>query len=74
MVKDIVLLPHARQRLRLDNADRVALLAQRMGTDCIGLENGAWLARDGDEWVNRADADTAVRLHEDGRVECLRCL
>jgi peptidase E len=75
LVKDIVMLPHARQRLRLDDANRVALLAQRMGpTACIGLENGAWLARDGDEWVNRAEAHTAVRLETDGRVSCLRCL
>lgn len=74
LVEDIVMLPHAHQRLRLDDADRVALLSQRMGTACIGLENGAWLARDGQEWVNRAEPHTAVRLETDGRVECLRCL
>lgn len=75
LVKDVVLLPHARQRLRLDDVDRVALLAQRFApTACIGLENGAWLARDGEEWVNRTLEDTAVQLGVDGRVPCLRCL
>jgi len=75
LVEDLVLLPHARQRLRLEESDRVALLAQRMSpTSCIGLENGARLARDEGEWVNQADPHTAVRLETDGRVPCLRCL
>jgi len=74
LVKDVVLLPHARQRLRLDDRDRVALLAQRFGpTACLGLENGAWLARDGDEWINRGLEQAAVRLTEDGGAPCLRC-
>ena len=74
LVHDVVLLPHARQRLRLDDRSRVALLAQRFApTACIGLENGSWLARDGDEWVNRGHEHAAVRLQTDGGVPCLRC-
>lgn len=75
LVPGAVLLPHARQRLRLDREDRVALFAQRFAPDaCLGLENGAWLARRGDEWLNRGDPSAAFRLGVDGLCTDLECL
>jgi hypothetical protein len=50
-VRDIVPLPHARRRLRLDDRERVSLFARRFGPDlCVALdertrvdyENGGW--------------------------------
>ena len=38
---------------------------------CIGLENGAWLCRDGDRFTNGGAPGTAVRLFPDGNVERL---
>jgi hypothetical protein len=69
LVKDLVLLPHAKQRLRLEDPRRVALLASRFAPAvCLGLDNGSALQlRDG-EWWNRGIQGTAVRLHPDGRV------
>ncbi len=69
LVNDLVLLPHARKRLRLDDPLRVGLLATRFAPAvCIGLENGAWLDRDGDRYTNRGAPGTAVQLHPDGSV------
>ncbi|MEQ1564608.1 MAG: Type 1 glutamine amidotransferase-like domain-containing protein [Myxococcota bacterium] len=69
MVPGVVVLPHARQRLRLDDPLRVSSLATRFGpSPCIGLENGAWLVRDGDAWRNRGQPGTAFQLLPDGRV------
>lgn len=64
---DIVVLPHARQRLWLDDRQRVAILARRFApAPCIGTENGAWLEKIDGRWVNRGTADSAVLLHPDG--------
>lgn len=69
LVQDVVVLPHARQRLRLDDPVRVASLAARFGpAPCLGLENGAWLVKQGDRWYNRGAPDTALQLLPDGRV------
>lgn len=44
LVKDVVFLPHARQRLHLDVRDNMEILARRLGpAAAIGLENGAVL-------------------------------
>lgn len=65
----VVLLPHARQRLRLDDPLRVSSLAQRFApAPCLGLENGAWLVRDGDTFTNRGAPGSAFQLLADGRV------
>jgi hypothetical protein len=65
----VVLLPHARQRLRLDDPLRVSSLARRMApAPCLGLENGAWLVRDGDQWANRGPMGSAFQLQPDGTV------
>lgn len=77
LVPGPVFLPHARLRLRLDDRARVATLARRFSpTDtpsgpCIGLENGAWLSRDGDGWTNLGAPGTAFELLPDGGVRDL---
>jgi hypothetical protein len=72
MVKSVVLFPHCRERLRLDDGHRVSLLATRFAPQaCIGLENGAWLEQSGDRWTNRGTPGTAVRLWPDGQVRPL---
>lgn len=64
-----VLLPHARRRLRLDDASRISLLATRFAPHtCIALENGAWLDRVGKRWVNRGTPGTASVLGFNGQV------
>jgi hypothetical protein len=64
-----VFLPHARQRLRLEDRIRVALLASRFGPEpCLGLERGAWLSWEGGQWVHRGDRRAVVHLHSDGSV------
>jgi len=72
LVKDIVVLPHARRRLDLSDATRVGLLATRFApTPCIGLENGAWLEHTEEGWRNRGEPGTAIRLTEAGDVDPL---
>lgn len=67
LVRGLVLLPHARQRLRLRDTDRVTTLAGRFAPSrCVGLENGAWLERGGAGWVNRGAPESALLLHEGG--------
>jgi len=74
LVPDAVLLPHARQRLSLDDPDRVAMLAQRFApAQCLGLENGAWLTRRDDRWRNRGVASSARELSERGVCPSLEC-
>jgi hypothetical protein len=66
---DAVFLPHARQRLRLDDPARVALLAARFGpSPCLGLEQGAALRHDGMNWVNEGRAGSVLHLGSDGGV------
>jgi len=72
LVPGLVMLPHARQRLHLDDPQRVRLLAQRLApATCLGLENGAWLVQTAEGWFNRGPARSASRLEADGRVENL---
>lgn len=68
----IVYLPHARQRLFLDDRVRVSLLAARFNpVPCIGVENGAVLIRHKGEWKNRGKPDAAFRLGTDGGIHPL---
>jgi len=68
----MVLLPHARQRLRLHDQGRVALLASRFApAQCITLENGAWLDRQGHRIVNRGVPGSALLLQMDGSVSLI---
>jgi peptidase E len=69
LVSNVVVLPHARQRLRLDDRVRVSSLASRFApATCLGLENGAWLTRVGDRWKNRGAPGSALELRPDGSV------
>jgi hypothetical protein len=70
LLPDAVFLPHARQRLRLSDAARVALMASRFGpSPCIGLEVGAWLTWDGQRWQGRGEPSAAFALGTDGQTE-----
>ncbi|MEZ4239037.1 MAG: Type 1 glutamine amidotransferase-like domain-containing protein [Myxococcota bacterium] len=73
IVPGVVVLPHARQRLRLDQPSRVAALVTRFRpARCIGTENGAWLVQDAaGDWANRGEPDTAFELQADGEVRSL---
>jgi Peptidase family S51 len=66
LVRGSVLLPHARQRLALDDRDRVALLARRFAPQaCLPLDEGTWmLFRRGAV----AAAGTARRFEADGTL------
>ncbi|HMV66047.1 MAG TPA: Type 1 glutamine amidotransferase-like domain-containing protein [Myxococcota bacterium] len=69
LLPDAVFLPHARQRLRLDDRTRVALLAARFGPEpCLGLERGAWLTREDGQWRSRGPEDSVIHLRSDGHV------
>jgi hypothetical protein len=68
LVRGVVPLPHAVQRLKLDDPARVALFARRFAPDlCAALDAGERLdgTQAGDAWTL---ADGARRLSPDGRV------
>jgi hypothetical protein len=67
VVRDAVLLPHARARLLLDDAPRMAVFARRFGpARCILLESGTRIEIDGPGWP------PGVRvIGEDGHVRLL---
>jgi peptidase E len=68
LAKRLVVLPHARERLFLDDPVRVGILAARFSPiPVLGLENGAWL-REENGWVNAGTRESVVRLWPDGRV------
>lgn len=47
----LVLLPHARRRLDLQDTYRVAMMARRFApADCLALDEGVWLWSDGADW------------------------
>jgi hypothetical protein len=65
----LVLLPHARRRLDLDDAHRVAILARRLApAACLALDEGTWLHSDGDGW---ASPSSVRRLEPDGSIQTL---
>lgn len=69
LVDDLILFPHARQRLRLAEEQRVSHLATRCHPyQAIGMESGAWLERMDGAWKNRGELGSAVRFELDGRV------
>ena len=68
----IVALPHARERLRLDDPARVGLFANRFWpATCVGLEHGAWLVQRDGTWVNRGPRESAFTLEKDGTIRPL---
>jgi hypothetical protein len=72
VLRDVVLLPHARARLLLDDKPRMAVFARRFGpARCILLEAGTRLEVDGDgDGARPYPAGTQV-LAEDGHVTAL---
>ena len=69
LAEDLVLFPHAKERLRLDERERVGALARRFGpAPCVSLEKGAIVEREGDRWVSRGASGTASILGPDGAV------
>jgi hypothetical protein len=71
-VPGVVFYPHARRRLRLQDANRIARLARRFApAESLGLENGAWLEQTPLGWNNRGDPQSAFRLGIDGAVGLL---
>jgi hypothetical protein len=68
VLRNLVLLPHARARLLLDDAPRMAVFARRFApARCILLEAGMRIDTDGDGWC---PPDTRA-LAQDGRVTSL---
>jgi hypothetical protein len=64
VVRDVVLLPHARARLLLDDAPRMAVFARRFGpARCILLESGTRIEIDDGRWPPGVRA-----IGEDGQV------
>jgi hypothetical protein len=69
VVRDVVLLPHAKARLLLDDAPRMAVFARRFApARCLPLEAGTRVELSGDA----GDLPAGVRvLGEDGHVTSL---
>ena len=68
----MVMFPHAPQRLRLDDALRVAALAGRFRPDrSIGLDSGALLTNEGGAWETRGHEGSTLELCRDGVVRAL---
>ncbi len=66
LFRDMLPLPHARRRLRLDDPCRVQLFARRFApARCIPLDEGAEISWDGEHW--RAEKPAQI-LHLDGHV------
>jgi hypothetical protein len=61
LIEDRTLFPHARIRLRLDQADRLRLLQARFGA-CTGLENGAALAVHDGTWTELGTPGSVLDL------------
>ena len=67
VLRDVVLLPHARARMLLDDTPRMAVFARRFGpARCVLLDPGTRIELDGGGWL----AGLRV-LAEDGRVSSL---
>ncbi len=70
IVKNVVFLPHARERLDLDNADNVQILARRLApARAVGLQNGAILR--GSRLRATGAPGAAFALEMDGTVKLL---
>ncbi|MDA0373316.1 MAG: hypothetical protein O2865_05995 [Planctomycetota bacterium] len=67
LIGGLVPLPHAKHRLRLDDPERVSLIAERFAPDsCVALSGGEMLAWDRDRWRARTRAEV---LAPSGRLE-----
>jgi hypothetical protein len=65
--RDIVPLPGARQRLRLDDRERVRRMARRFApAACVALDDGAMVTYDNGEWTR---GQAALRLDAGGDID-----
>lgn len=76
LVRGVVLFPHARRRLALEDRRRVALLARRFAPAvCLAMADGAWMALDRsgttDLFSPAAHGGGMSRLMPDGSVAAL---
>ncbi|MCH9687186.1 MAG: Type 1 glutamine amidotransferase-like domain-containing protein [Deltaproteobacteria bacterium] len=70
LLPDVVVLPHAQRRLRLDDPARVSLFAQRFGpSQCVPLEEDDALAWDGRSWHQ---GPKMIQLQPSGEVTPLK--
>jgi hypothetical protein len=70
LLPGVVLLPHARLRLTLEDQERVSTMARRYFPDaCIGLEPGAWLVHSPAAGYTDASApESSFLLQRDGTL------
>lgn len=67
LVSNTVVLPHAGERLRLQDTSRVGALARRFSPGmCLGLENGAWVETHPHGPANHGRAGSAFVLNPQG--------
>lgn len=72
LIPGCVFFPHASERLRLDDRDRVHRLASRLHPyRCLTLDNGAWLDVHGTCIIDRGSPGAARDLLADGTVRRL---
>jgi len=65
-IRNIVPLPHAEKRLRLQVPHRVAFFASRFRpAQCLAMDGGALLCGDGESWLS---SENLVRLTESGNL------
>lgn len=73
LVSGCAFFPHASERLRLHDLDRVHRLVSRLQPlRCLTLDNGAWLEVQGALFVGHGEADAALELWADGSVQPLQ--
>lgn len=71
LVPGVVLLPHARLRLDLDDAERLAIFAGRFAPEpCVALECGVALDLDvgSGAWTDHSEPDAVFHLGLDGEI------
>jgi hypothetical protein len=72
VLRDVVLLPHAKARLLLDDTPRMAVFARRFSpARCVPLENGTRIEVDGDGDGDGAWPGGFRELGEDGHITSL---
>jgi hypothetical protein len=68
LLPGVVLLPHVRARLRLDDVARMSVFASRFEPAlCLGLEPGAWLTWEDGTWSSRGSKGSVLRLDPCGQ-------
>jgi hypothetical protein len=72
LIPSCIFFPHASERLRLHDRERVHRLATRFAPfRCLTLDNGAWLALSSDGVDDHGQPDAARQLLPDGSIQPL---